>query len=75
MGLTPEKLADRLRHQDGGALVREVYGHFDSALSRKRVGEAFRSARRRHCAVRRVVTQSPSGVTHVPVPSCGGRSS
>lgn len=47
LGLTPEEIADHLGHQDGGALVRELYDHFDSALCRKRVGQAFRSARRR----------------------------
>jgi hypothetical protein len=31
-------------HQDGGELVRRLYGHFDQALARERVREAFAAA-------------------------------
>jgi len=31
-------------HQDGGELVRKLYGHPDAALARERVREAFRQA-------------------------------
>lgn len=41
LGLSPEDLADHFGHQDGGALVRILYGHFDSARSRARIREAF----------------------------------
>jgi len=42
--LTPEDIADHLGHQDGGELVRKLYGHFDSEFSRARVRQAFESA-------------------------------
>ena len=42
--LDPEDIADHLGHQDGGDLVRKLYGHFDSALARKRVRKAFADA-------------------------------
>ena len=42
--LTPEDIADRFGHQDGGELVRRTYGHFDSDLSRARVRKAFAAA-------------------------------
>ena len=32
-----------LGHQDGGRLVRELYGHPDAAIARERTREAFRS--------------------------------
>jgi hypothetical protein len=35
--LEPEVIADHFGHQDGGELVRRLYGHFDAALSRERV--------------------------------------
>jgi integrase len=41
LGLTPEDIADHFGHQDGGELVRKLYGHFDSKLSRARVRKAF----------------------------------
>jgi hypothetical protein len=34
----------RLGHQDGGELVRKLYGHFDQAGARRRVREAFAAA-------------------------------
>jgi integrase len=44
LGLSPEDIADHFGHQDGGELVRKLYGHFDSGLSRARVREAFAAA-------------------------------
>jgi hypothetical protein len=41
LGSTPEDIADHLGHRDGGDLVRKLYGHFDSKLSRARVRKAF----------------------------------
>lgn len=40
--LPPHVIALQLGHADGGRLVRELYGHPDAALARKRVREAFR---------------------------------
>ena len=36
-------IALQLGHQDGGKLVRELYGHPDAAIARERTREAFRS--------------------------------
>ena len=35
-------VAQQLRHDDGGTLVREVYGHPDAAIARERIRAAFR---------------------------------
>lgn len=35
-------VAAQLRHDDGGTLVRELYGHPDAALARERIRAAFR---------------------------------
>ena len=42
--LTPEDIAQHFGHQDGGELVRKLYGHFDHAMARDRIREAFVSA-------------------------------
>lgn len=52
--LTPEDIADHLGHQDGGELVRKLYGHFDSHRSRDRVREAFAAAPTAPTPLRRV---------------------
>lgn len=44
--LPPHVIALQLGHQDGGRLVRELYGHPDAALARQRTREAFKSAPR-----------------------------
>ncbi len=44
--LPPHVIALQLEHTDGGRLVRELYGHPDAALARKRTREAFRSTAR-----------------------------
>jgi hypothetical protein len=36
-------VATQLRHQDGGTLVRELYGHPDAAMARERIRAAFRA--------------------------------
>jgi integrase len=36
-------VAAQLRHDDGGTLVRELYGHPDAAMARERIRAAFRS--------------------------------
>ena len=41
--LPPHVIALQLGHTDGGRLVRELYGHPDAALARKRTRDAFRS--------------------------------
>jgi integrase len=41
LGLDPADIPQHFGHQDGGAVVRELYGHFDQARARKRVREAF----------------------------------
>jgi integrase len=41
--LPPHVIALHLGHDDGGQLVRELYGHPDAALARERTREAFRS--------------------------------
>ena len=35
-------VAMQLRHDDGGTLVRELYGHPDAAIARERIRAAFR---------------------------------
>jgi hypothetical protein len=35
-------VAVQLRHDDGGTLVRELYGHPDAAIARERIRAAFR---------------------------------
>jgi integrase len=42
--LDPRDIALHFGHQDGGELVRKLYGHADAALARERVREAFRQA-------------------------------
>ena len=37
-------VAAQLRHDDGGSLVRELYGHPDAAIARERIRAAFRTA-------------------------------
>lgn len=44
LGLAPEDIAQHLGHQDGGDLVRRLYGHFDQAKARERVRQAFAQA-------------------------------
>jgi integrase len=44
--LPPHVIALQLGHVDGGALVRELYGHPDAAIARERTREAFRSTTR-----------------------------
>jgi integrase len=41
--LPPHVIALQLGHEDGGQLVRELYGHPDAALARERTREAFRA--------------------------------
>jgi integrase len=40
-GLTPEDVALQLGHQDGGGLVRRLYGHPDEDRARERIAMAF----------------------------------
>lgn len=42
--LSPEDIAQHFGHQDGGELVRKLYGHFDQAKARARIREAFAKA-------------------------------
>lgn len=42
--LDPADIAQHFGHQDGGELVRQLYGHFDQARARDRVREAFTAA-------------------------------
>lgn len=42
LDLPPHVIALHLGHTDGGRLVRELYGHPDAAIARKRMREAFR---------------------------------
>jgi integrase len=42
--LDPADIAQHFGHQDGGELVRKLYGHFDQARARDRVREAFAEA-------------------------------
>jgi integrase len=44
LGLSPEDIAQHFGHQDGGELVRRLYGHFDQVKARDRVREAFANA-------------------------------
>lgn len=44
LGLDPADIAQHFGHQDGGELVRRLYGHFDQARARDRVREAFADA-------------------------------
>ena len=46
LGLDARDIALHFGHQDGGELVRKLYGHPDAALARERVREAFRQAPR-----------------------------
>ena len=47
--LDARDIALHFGHQDGGELVRKLYGHPDAALARERVREAFRQAPPRRC--------------------------
>jgi hypothetical protein len=42
--LDPADIAQHFGHQDGGELVRRLYGHFDQARARDRVRKAFVAA-------------------------------
>jgi integrase len=42
--LDARDIALQFGHQDGGELVRKLYGHADAKLARERVREAFRNA-------------------------------
>ena len=42
--LDARDIALQFGHQDGGELVRKLYGHPDAARARERVREAFRQA-------------------------------
>ena len=44
LGLDPADIAQQFGHQDGGELVRRLYGHSDTALARERVRDAFAAA-------------------------------
>lgn len=44
LGLDPADIAQHFGHQDGGELVRQLYGHFDQARARDRVRQAFGQA-------------------------------
>jgi integrase len=44
LGLDARDIALQFGHQDGGELVRKLYGHPDAARARARVREAFRQA-------------------------------
>ncbi len=44
LGLDPADIAQHFGHQDGGALVRQLYGHFDQARARNRIRAAFDQA-------------------------------
>ena len=44
LDLDARDIALHFGHQDGGELVRKLYGHPDAALARERVREAFRQA-------------------------------
>jgi hypothetical protein len=41
--LPPHVIALQLGHEDGGRLVRELYGHPDAAMARERTRQALRS--------------------------------
>ena len=42
MELRDHVVVQQLRHDDGGTLVRELYGHPDAAIARERIRAAFR---------------------------------
>jgi integrase len=42
-GMPAHVVAAQLRHDDGGTLVRELYGHPDAAMARERIRAAFRT--------------------------------
>ena len=42
--LNARDIAPHFGHQDGGEIVRKLYGHPDAAIARERVREAFRQA-------------------------------
>jgi integrase len=44
LDLPPHVIALQLGHDDGGTLVRSLYGHPDAAIARKRTRDAFREA-------------------------------
>jgi integrase len=44
LDLPPHVIALHFGHQDGGELVRKLYGHPDAAIARERVRDAFRQA-------------------------------
>ncbi len=44
LGLDARDIALHFGHQDGGELVRKLYGHPDAAIARERIREAFRQA-------------------------------
>ena len=44
LGLDPADIAQHFGHQDGGDLVRKLYGHFDQVRARNRIREAFTQA-------------------------------
>ena len=44
MELPEHVVAQQLRHDDGGTLVRELYGHSDAAIAADRIRAAFRSS-------------------------------
>ena len=56
--LPPHVIALHLGHDDGGQLVRELYGHPDAALARERTREAFRS-------IASVSTLRPAATQHM----------
>ena len=43
MEMPDHVVAVQLRHDDGGTLVRELYGHPDAAMARERIRAVFRS--------------------------------
>lgn len=42
--LDPADIAQHFGHQDGGELVRKLYGHFDQARARNRIRDAYTAA-------------------------------
>jgi integrase len=53
--LDPRDIALHFGHQDGGELVRKLYGHPDARLARERVREAFRRTQEAPVPLRRAV--------------------
>jgi hypothetical protein len=51
--LEPHVIAEQLGHRNGGRLVVELYGHPDKARARRRIREAFDSARKSDAAADR----------------------